>query len=425
MAGRDGVIAVREGGGLGRPDRPLSRQRCAGSLVAILSLVSLLACSGPPSATSTPSPQQKRTSPSASASATARPPPQPCVPAQLDAPASGVISAYPVLALASGLDQPDDIIVSPDQLLVGEHGSGRISRVGGASGPIERLPGVVPGNEGLALVGSTLYVVDQPDDRVVSLGEGQVKTVFQLTPVPGLDGADGLAASGTTLILPDSPRGVVLFIDVGSGTPQVTRREGGFARPVGAWPLADRAVLIADENTASVVRLGPDGSRSAVFRGLRLADDVVSNSAGQIFAISITDNSLVSLQNGQAQTLASHLAQPQGLALDGAGNLIVSEYVAGRLDAVITSFKAKVASAAPAALKADQPLCVGLQRAKEFTSEVSIEPDPSYEVIAQPGTGEDGSLRPLKPCADICHILVHLSSGDRRDAVWLAYKAVA
>ena len=73
-----------------------------------------------------------------------------CVAAQVDQRAAGVRSTFPVLQLATGLNEPDDVQVTGDVILVGQLGNGRIARLGvpTAVGGFDLLPAVVPTVEG-------------------------------------------------------------------------------------------------------------------------------------------------------------------------------------------------------------------------------------------------------------------------------------
>jgi hypothetical protein len=348
-------------------------------------------------------------------------PSQTCAPAQSDNRAAGVSSSQPVLQLAAGLNQPDDLLADGDQVLVGELGSGQIARLGG-DGPVglpDHLPVRIPIVEGMARIGGTLYVADQANDRIVAIDGSKVSTFLSLQPVPGQDGVDGIGAGGDILIVPDSPRGNVLF--VGSDG-HVQRRVGGFVRPTGAWQVADGSVLIADENAGTITRLAGDGSSQVVVRGLPLADDVVADADGRIYAISITTNRLVQVADGSTHDVATGLAKPQGLAVDRAGNPLVTESASGRLDAVVVSFKLHPALPAGPKLGVNQPLCVGLVRAPGFTASVVIEEGQGYQVVQQPGAGSQGSVRPTAGCAGQCRVRVSVKSGDKVDVLSLAYR---
>jgi hypothetical protein len=346
--------------------------------------------------------------------------PQPCAPAQTDTRAPGVVSSQPVLQLATGLAQPDDVLVDGDQVLVGELGTGHIARVGGDApvGGVDRLPVSIPVVEGIARVGGTLLAADQADDRVVTVRGSDVATFLQLQPVRGLDGVDGIAAAGSTLLVPDSPRGTVLFVGPDG---QVQRRVGGFARPTGVWPLADGSVIVADENGGTVVQVAPDGGRQTLVSGLPLADDVVADAAGHVYAISINGGRLVQVAGGRAVDVASSLQSPQGLGIDQAGNLLVTESGIGRLDAVVTTFAPQPATPGGPMLVPGQSLCVRLVRVQGFQDPVEIAPGPGYTDIEQPGSGSEGSVVPTG-CSGQCRVQVTVRSGAATLSISLAYQ---
>ncbi|OLB66078.1 MAG: hypothetical protein AUI10_03935 [Actinobacteria bacterium 13_2_20CM_2_72_6] len=340
-----------------------------------------------------------------------------CATVQTDQRAPGVRSQLPVLLLASGLNEPDDIQVTGNVVLVGQLGNGRIARLGvsTAVGGFDLLPAVVPTVEGLVQIGTTQFAANQGADRIVTVKGSTVTTFLQLRPVRGREGVDGIGRVGNTLVVPDSPRGRVLFVGLDG---RIQRTVGGFARPVNAWPLPNGAVLIPDENAAMLVRINPDGTKTTLLRGLGLPDDVVTDSTGAIFLDSLTRNNVVQVVNGTAVELAGNLGQPQGLGADPADNLIVSEEDNGRLDAIVRTFKLRQALASAPRVAAGQDVCVALDRAPGFIGEVTIDPGNGYTVTAQPGTGSAGAIG-FTGCTGLCRVQVTVHSGARTDAVWL------
>ncbi len=354
-------------------------------------------------------------------SASAGPPvsspiPAACAPGQTSAPAPGLASPLPLVTLASGLDQPDDLLWDNGQLLVGEYRSGRIAVLGDRGG-LRLLPGQVPEVEGLARLGGELYVADQLHDRVVRVAaDGTVTPVLQLQPVPGVEGVDGIASDGSRLLVPDSARGRLLFV---APDGRVERAVGGFLRPTGAWPMPDGSVLVADENAGRVERVAPDGGRSVLASGIGLVDDVVAAPGGAVYAIGISRGVLVRISGGAAQDLVSGFREPQGLALDDAGNPIVSDLQQGRVVAAVAAFLLLPAGPPPR-LQPGQPLCVDLVRGPGFTDPVTLQVGSPDRVLTQPGTGSRGEVLP-RPCPGTCWVQVGAVSGGRRSSVWLPY----
>jgi hypothetical protein len=199
--------------------------------------------------------------------------------------AQGVSSAGPVLLLASGMNVPDDLYYfeADGTVLVGEHGDGHLSLVGGPSGLV-RLPQVVPEAEGITQINGVTYIADQFHARVVALTDTGVRTVLQLQPVPSGENLDGISSDlkGTGLVVPDSPHGTVLFVDT-SG--RVTSRVGGFGRPAGSAPdPAQGGYLIADENLSAVFEI-KNGAVSRVAGNLPGVDDAVRAQDGHVLVI--------------------------------------------------------------------------------------------------------------------------------------------
>jgi hypothetical protein len=350
----------------------------------------------------------------ASSPRTVAPAPPGCMTTQsTPAAPDGVQASLPAWVLAGGLTQPDDLYFDRDgSVLVGEYSAGRIAKIGGPAG-VERLPHAVGEPEGIARIEDVLYVADQQGDRVLAIdASGNVRTFLQLAPVAGILGLDQIAATADTLIVPDSPRGTLLFV---SPSGQVVRRVGDFARPTGAWPLSDGSVLVADENANAVYRLATDGSKHKL-ASLAVADDVVETADGRIFAISESNGQLIEVGKGQVVTA---LKIAQGVALDGAGNLLVTEHDAGRLDLVLLSFRL-VPFAAQPSLPAGQPVCVQVARAPGFADAVELQPGQGYKVVRQPAGDQPGAVMP-DACSQKCSIRITAASGRRSDGAWLTY----
>lgn len=347
------------------------------------------------------------------------PAPAACASAQGAAPAgpAGVSSADPVWTLARGLDRPDDVLFANGSAYVGEYGSGKIAVISPGAAP-STLPVTIPEVEGMALVGGTLYAADQQADTVVSVSGARVATVLRLAPIAGQEGVDGIAAIQGNLLVPDSPRGRVLTVTT-SG--RILASEGGFDRPTGVWPLGAGGFLLADEYAGRVEQV-PQGGGAVTTRarGVPLVDDVARTSGGVIEAISLQNGTLLQVSPAPSSVLARGLAQPQGLGLDGAGNPLVTEYGAGRLDEVITTFQ-PLPPGPEATLSGGQPLCVDLLRGPGFSAAVAISPGAGYRVVRQPGAGDQGEVLPSR-CARGCRVTLRLSSGTLAQRLALPYR---
>ncbi len=312
--------------------------------------------------------------------------------------------------LATGLANPDDLLFRDGVVLVGQIDSGRVASV--APGlPLVQSPYAVPRAEGIASIAGRLYIADQENDRVDVIVDDQPQVFLQLVPVPGKENIDGIASQGDQLLVPDSPNGTLLWVNQ-QGT--ITRTVGGFVRPTGAWPMPDGSVLVADEYGNAVVRLAPDGTRTFLVRGLPIVDDVAADPEGHVFVITpvISGGRLAELVAGAAVDLAGNLLEPQGLGFDDAGNILVTESAAGRLDLFIRTFKLVPVTGAP---PAGEPLCLDLVRASGFQDPVQLSGD-GLRVIRQPGTGSEGELL-LGTCRPRC--VVTATSGTRSDRLWI------
>ena len=321
----------------------------------------------------------------------------------------------PAWVLASGLDQPDDLWYQNGVTYVGQLGSGQVATVRPGVPP-SQSDWTVPMAEGVAFVGDRMFVADQRNDRVDEIVNDQPRTFLQLQPVAGKDGVDGIGVQGDQLLVPDSPNGTLLWV---SGTGQITRTLGGFNRPTGAWPLPDGSVLVADEYGNAAFKVAPDGGRSVLVQGLPIVDDVAADAQGRVFVITpVTSGGRVAeLVGGRAVDLAGNLLQPQGLGFDGAGNVLVTETSANRLDIFIRNFKLIPVAGLPAR---GQPVCVHLLRSPGFTAGVQLLAPDGGAVIQQPGTGDVGEV--LFPSSRPCGqpgCSVRAVSGGLADETWI------
>jgi DNA-binding beta-propeller fold protein YncE len=333
-----------------------------------------------------------------------------------------VVSSTPVLLLATGLNVPDDLLYldADGTVLVGEHGDGHIAKVGGAS-RLSRLPQVVPEAEGIAQIGTTIYVADQLHARVVALTGNGVRTVLQLQPVASGENLDGISAAPFAgLAVPDSPHGTVLYVDAAG---HVTRTVRGFSRPAGV--SIERlpngvGLLVADENSSSVYELvGLNGAPKRIAGNLPGVDDAVRTDAGHLLAILPTAGRLVDVTAGR--DVARALRNPQGLGFDGAQNILVTESDAGRLDLVVKTFAIQVP--APAVrLAPGQAVCLGILRAPGFTAPLNVEEIIGATIAAQPSGAASFEVVP-GPCdLPVCTASVVISSPAGREFAYFTYR---
>ena len=327
-------------------------------------------------------------------------------------------SGDPVLLLASGLNGPDDLLYEEGgTVLVGEHGDGHIARIA-ADGSLTRLPQVVPEVEGFAQVGGTVYVADQFHARVVFLTPTGVQTLVQLQPVASGANLDGISADlkGSALVVPDSPHGTVLFVDTAG---RITGRISGFSRPAGSAPDPELGgYLIADENASAVFEL-KDGRISRLAGGLPGVDDAVRDPRQHLLAILPGRGQVFDVTAGAA--VASGLRNPQGLAFDGAQNLLVTESDSGRLDLVVTSFALTVPTGV-IQLVPGQGVCYGILRAPGNTDSISLHESVGALPAADPLTGSQGEVVPSTCNLAVCTVSLALQGPTGLEYAQFSYR---
>jgi sugar lactone lactonase YvrE len=194
--------------------------------------------------------------------------------------------------VVSGLNEPEGMVILPDgSMLIAEQGKNRLVRY-------------------------------NPQDR-------SVRPFLNLRNNTRQMGVDGIAidrqtASIPTLIVPDSPNGTVLRVSLDGIS--ITEVAQGFVRPTSAWVEADGGLLVTDENGGVLSRIHTDGTVERV-TSLSIPDDVVEDSAGNIFVTTLGDGAVHLIAAGTVldSIFVSGLSSPQGLVLDVDENLIVTD----------------------------------------------------------------------------------------------------
>lgn len=235
-----------------------------------------------------------------------------------------------------GTDHPDDLVLDASgDLLYSDYTNGTISRLD-ADGTATVIHRGLDGPEGMVLLGDgTLVVAEENTNRVLAYAPGAA-TPHVLTVLPGRavkvtchEGVDGIAWDATThtLVVPDPVTGTIYRLRPdGSGR---TRLSGGFVHPVGAAVGPDGTVYVADECGGDVWRLGAGGSHTRVARAT-MPDDVTLDGHGNLIVTDVRhvnhDVRRWPLAGGGSTVLArSGLIEPQGLLVDAAGRIYVSD----------------------------------------------------------------------------------------------------
>ena len=240
--------------------------------------------------------------------------------------------------LAEGLDAPDDLLLGPDgSIYVSNIGDGTV-RLINPDGKIQVIARGLHEPEGMIMLpDGTLVIAEQGTNRLVRVDSttGRVHALLGLRNTTGLPGVDGitldtLPGKPGSIIIPDSPNGRLLRASL-DGT-RIQTIAGGFLRPTGAFIEPGGSILVADEDAGEVIRLHPDGSREVLAR-MSLADDVIEDPVGNIFAISISEGTvhLVSAAGEPDLVIVSGLSSPQGICFDAHGDLVVAEAGKNRL----------------------------------------------------------------------------------------------
>jgi sugar lactone lactonase YvrE len=237
---------------------------------------------------------------------------------------------------------PDDLALDAQgRLLVSDVQAGTISRVA-ADGTLTLLLGGIGVPEGLVpLADGTLVFAEQRTNRVLVLAPGASKPgVLRALPgtpstAPCKDGVDGLGfdPASNTLLVPDSPTGVVYRLSLDGQT--LTQVAAGIARPVGAAADGHGTIYVADECGAAVWRIAATGAPQRI-GGFDAPDDVAFDPQGDLLVTDLGPSThaviRLDLASGQRETLAqAGLIEPQGLVVDARGDIFLADESAHRV----------------------------------------------------------------------------------------------
>lgn len=292
-------------------------QRTSSLWAAIISLALLAGCSGSSAALSAP------------ATATTRPA-APTPTATLARPASYA----PLRIVTKALGSPDDLALDPQgRIVFADMGNMGVNRIE-VNGTITTLVSGLPDPEGvLVLPDGTIFVSVQGQganktDAILRIPPGGTPQTFATftnrTASVGLDSISRDPRTGDILAA-DSPNGVVYRISADGKQQTILAR--GFTRPVDAIVAPDGGVIVADEYGGKVAMIAPDGQVTTLAR-LSYPDDLAFDLDGTLLVTTLTDNTLRRLNPTTGATLAilaTNLHEPQGLAVDAAGNIFLSE----------------------------------------------------------------------------------------------------
>ncbi len=238
------------------------------------------------------------------------------------------LEAVSRLTLGQGLGEPDDIVVAPDgAALYSDLTSGTVVRLG-PTGVRTAIASGLQSPEGLAITGpNSLLIAEQGTNRVLEwrLNEG-LHLLAQLPVRLGVDGIDGLSVGtfqgATVALLPDSASGRLLWMALGGGQPTVAAQH--WQRPTDAV-LWHNQVFLVDEYGGGLWHGPLGGTLQRLGPQMNLPDDVVITNDGVAIVNELSGVILAIDSTGASRVLASGLADPQGIALDGADNLLIAE----------------------------------------------------------------------------------------------------
>lgn len=311
------------------------------SLIVPLAAAALVlgSCTAGPSSTPEPGSTPGFASPS-SAGAGTNEPRTPATPPSSGTPPGGIRpTAYTTTVVHHGSDHPDDLALDPTGALIySDYTNGTISRLR-PDGTAQVLHRGLDGPEGLVpLHDGTLIVAEENTNRVLAFATGAStpRVVLRLPGRPTTQtchqGVDGIAwdARTSTLVVPDPVTGTIYRLTTDGR--QLNRLATGFVHPVGAAVDAQGRIYVADECGGDVWRLEAGGRRTRVARAV-MPDDVALDGRGDLLVTDVRhtrhDIRAWPLRGGSPVTVArAGLVEPQGLLVTSTGEIWISDDVA-------------------------------------------------------------------------------------------------
>lgn len=149
-------------------------------------------------------------------------------------------------------------------------------------------------------------------------------------------------------------------------------------RPVGADVDVRGSVYVADEG-GTVWRITTSPPAQGRVARLRVPDDVLVDRDGSLVVNTLGDGMVHAVSpDGSVTTLLSGLRNPQGIALDGAGNLYVTEFDAGRIDRLVRAF----VLGPPVVSRPDATtvvVCPSIRRSAEYATPLTLSLDDTHQ----------------------------------------------
>ena len=332
--------------------------------------------------------QQGPVSPTASPSAHASPTPSP-----LSTCPAAPAPAGPQVLLRN-LPAPDDLAFDNNgRLLFSDITAGTVSALR-LDGSVERIAGGLSAPEGIVVQqDGRILVAEQGRNRVVAIDpQSHAVSLWHAFPNrTGREGIDGIgpAMANGDVIVPDSPNGLAWRVSADGKT--ATQIASGMDRPVGAAADGTGRIFIADEGGV-LWALDPARHR---FATLSTPDDVGVGRDGHIFVNTLGDNAIHELDAQAHQvSVVPNLQQPQGIALDGADNLYVTESTSGRIDRIVRTFVLDTPMVSRTA-RGTFVVCPSIRSAAGFTTPLMLlalkAPVATLQLV-QPRTDSSGAL---------------------------------
>ena len=237
-----------------------------------------------------------------------------------------------IIILAENVSGLDDLALAPDgSIYVSNINDGTIRSYAPNRAPQTLVSGLREPEGMVVLPDHSLIIAEQGKNRLAryDITTRMLTPLLQLENTTGQLGVDGIALDAhdplsVTLIIPDSPNGRVLRANLDGELLGIVAQ--GLARPTSAAAEKDGSLLITDENANALKRIRPDGTIELI-AALPTPDDVVVDDKGVIYVNTLGDGTIHRFVPGvmKDEAWVIGLSGPQGIVLDRAGNVVVTD----------------------------------------------------------------------------------------------------
>lgn len=253
----------------------------------------------------------------------------------------------------NGLSKPVYMAAdSSGDLYVSNFGDNTISKIG-PGGVISTFVTGLNAPQGLATdTSGNLYVANSGANDVLMVSPTGTTAIY----ASGINSPTGLAfdPQGVLYVTDSADNSVVKVTASGAVT---TFAQSAAAKPQGMRYDSQGNLYVANASNNTVTEVDSTGKVHVLATGLSTPEQVAIDGAGDVFVTDSGSGAISKISGGSTTTFATGLNQPWGIALDSSNNVYVAEAGGGRISEIPAAGGAAQAFA-PSLLRTPQPIAL-------------------------------------------------------------------